>query len=271
MNEFDEREEVRKRYSEIAKENQSCCSPSCCGGDSFAIAQVLGYSEEDLGKVPAGANLGLGCGAPLGSADIKEGETILDLGSGAGFDVFIAARKTGEKGFVYGLDMTDEMIRKAEENALKGGYKNVKFLKGFIEDIPLEDGSVDLVISNCVINLSPEKAKVFKETFRVLKSGGRMTVSDIVLEKPLPKILLDNPDLYSACVSGAMLKSDYLDALRAAGFGKIDVISEKNFPYDLMANDLKGTAEERWIKENPKEAEEAARSILSITFTARKG
>jgi arsenite methyltransferase len=270
MKKFDEREEVRKRYAGIAKEAGSCCSLPCCGGDASSMSETMGYSRDELELVPAGANLGLGCGAPLAFAEIREGETVLDLGSGAGFDAFLAARKTGGKGFVYGLDMTDEMLKKASDNAARGGYKNVKFIKGFIEEIPLESGSVDIVISNCVINLSPDKEKVFRETFRVLKRGGRMVVSDIVLQKHLPQALLENPDVYSSCVSGAMLKDDYISSLRSAGFEKIEILAEKNFPFDLLANDLKGTAVEKWVKENPAEAVAAADSILSITFRAEK-
>ncbi|MCX5800160.1 MAG: arsenite methyltransferase [Candidatus Eisenbacteria bacterium] len=270
MNTFDEREEVRRRYAKIAVHSKSCCSSSCCSSAQPNLSEIVGYSKREMEQVPAGADLGLGCGAPVAFADINEGETVLDLGSGAGFDVFLAAKKVGPNGLVYGLDMTEEMIGKATENARKGGFGNVKFIKGFIEDIPLENESVDLVISNCVINLSPEKEKVFRETFRILRSRGRIVASDIVLKKPLPKILLENPDVYSSCVSGAMLKDDYISALETAGFQKIEILTERSFPFDLMANDLKGSSVEKWAKENPDKAKDTAESILSITFRAQK-
>ena len=176
--------------------------------------------------VPSGANLGLGCGNPLATALLKAGDVVLDLGSGAGFDAFLAAKKVGSRGKVFGVDMTDEMLEKAKENAKKGGFTNVEFKKGDIENLPLDDNSVDAVISNCVINLAPDKAKVFKETYRVLKTGGRLMVSDVVLVKPLPNNLKNDKDLLIGCVSGAILKEDYLNLLKKTGFTKITIHKE---------------------------------------------
>jgi len=176
--------------------------------------------------VPSGANLGLGCGNPLATALLKAGDVVLDLGSGAGFDAFLAAKKVGSRGKVFGVDMTDEMLEKAKENAKKGGFTNVEFKKGDIEDLPVDDNSVDAVISNCVINLAPDKAKVFKETYRVLKTGGRLMVSDVVLVKPLPNNLKNDKDLLIGCVSGAILKEDYLNLLKKTGFTKITIHKE---------------------------------------------
>ena len=176
--------------------------------------------------VPSGANLGLGCGNPLAIASLKAGDVVLDLGSGAGFDAFLAAKKVGSRGKVFGVDMTEEMLEKARGNAKKGGFTNVEFKKGDIENLPLDDSSVDVVISNCVINLAPDKAKVFKETYRVLKTGGRLMVSDVVLVKPLPDNLKNDKDLLIGCVSGAILKEDYLNLLKQTGFTDITIHKE---------------------------------------------
>jgi len=269
----DIRNQVRIRYGRIAASRSSCgCSSSCCGGsaapDAAGISSLLGYKQDEMTSIPDGANLGLGCGTPLTFSEIKDGEKVLDLGSGAGFDAFLAAKRVGPDGFVYGVDMTDEMLEKARENARRGGFQNVSFLKGFIEEIPLPDQSVDLIISNCVINLSPDKQSVFNEAFRVLKSGGRVSVSDIVLKRPLPPVLMNSKELYSACVTGANLKSEYIGMIEKAGFKDISILKEVNFPFDLAINDLKDTGIIEWSKANPREAEEAAASVLSITVRA---
>ena len=177
-------------------------------------------------KAPSGSNLGLGCGNPVAITSLKEGEVVLDLGSGAGFDAFLASPKVGRTGKVIGVDMTDEMLEKARENARKGGFANVEFRKGDIEDLPVKDSSIDVIISNCVINLAPDKGKVFKEAYRVLKVGGRLISSDVVLIKPLPDELKKDEELLVGCVSGAILKKDYLKLLGKAGFRDITIHKE---------------------------------------------
>src|SRR5574340_21349 len=210
------KEWVKERYGAIAtRAGQGCCGPSACECDPAATAaERLGYGAEDLAAVPEGANLGLGCGNPLALSGIQPGETVLDLGSGEGFDAFLAAPQVGPTGHVIGVDLTPEMIAQAQANAAKGGYTNVEFRLGDIEHLPVSDGSVDLVISNCVLNLVPDKAQAFREIARVLKPGGRLAVSDIVLEKPLPASLQGDADAYCSCVSGAILRADSL-ALRS--------------------------------------------------------
>lgn len=213
---------VKKSYSNIARSCCSCCSNKTAQRQSGEI----GYSDDEMNQVPEGSNLGLGCGNPVAIASLKEGETVLDLGSGAGFDAFLAVCKVGKQGKVIGIDMTDEMLEKAKENAKKGGYTNVEFRKGDIEDLPVEDEEVDAIISNCVINLAPDKEKVFRETYRVLKSGGRLMVSDVVLTKTLPEEVKNDEELLSGCVAGAILKQDYLKLLEKVGFSKISVYKE---------------------------------------------
>ena len=220
--------EVRARYGAIAATRGSCCGPksSCeCGDPSLA----LGYAQQDLAAVPDGANLGLGCGNPVALATLKPGEVVLDLGSGAGFDAFLAARQVGPEGRVIGVDMTPEMLAKAKDLAAKHGYSNVEFRQGDIESLPVEDASVDVIISNCVINLTTDKALTFREAYRVLKPGGRIMVSDLVLLKPLPAAVLRDLDAYTACIAGALLKDDYLDAIQAAGFHQISVVGEASY------------------------------------------
>ena len=219
---------VKESYANIARSSGCCCSG--CGCDSNEKAQrqsgQMGYSQDEMKQAPQGSNLGLGCGNPTAIASLKEGEVVLDLGSGAGFDAFLASPKVGKSGKVIGVDMTDEMLEKARENAQKGNFANVEFRKGDIEDLPIDSNSIDVIISNCVINLAPSKEKVFKEAYRVLKSGGRLMVSDVVLIKPLPEELKNDKELLIGCVSGAILKDDYLNLLKKAGFSNIKIIKE---------------------------------------------
>ncbi|MCX6763893.1 MAG: arsenite methyltransferase [Candidatus Moranbacteria bacterium] len=213
---------VKDSYTEIAK-GSGC---SCCGAkkEQEKIAEEIGYSKEDIAKFSE-ANLGLGCGNPVAMAEMQAGDAVLDLGSGAGFDCFIAARKVGESGKIVGVDMVPEMVEKAKANAEKYGYKNVEFKLGEIEKLPVEDNAFDIIISNCVINLSPDKDTVFAEAYRALKSGGKMFVSDIVLLQELPEEIKNNPVLLSGCVAGAIMKDYYIAKMEKAGFA-VEVLSE---------------------------------------------
>lgn len=219
---------VKKHYGEIAIKNGSgCCSSSCGCGDGTTneqIAKSIGYSDKEIETVSE-ANLGLGCGNPTGMGNIKEGDVVLDLGSGAGFDCFLAAKKAGSTGRVIGVDITQEMIDRANENAKKFNYNNVEFRLGDIENLPIEKNSIDVIISNCVVNLAPDKSKVFKEAFRVLKKGGRVYLSDIVLLKNISDEQKSNDELIAGCVGGALLRNDYLKIITDTGF-KVKILSE---------------------------------------------
>jgi ubiquinone/menaquinone biosynthesis C-methylase UbiE len=233
---------VRKSYAKIAKNGSSCCDTqaSCCQTerDTGRDASLrIGYSEEDVVSVPEGANLGLGCGNPIALASLKEGETVLDLGSGGGFDCFLAANKVGKNGKVIGVDMTPEMLDRARRNARKSKYSNVEFRLGEIENLPVADGSVDVVISNCVINLSPDKKRVFQEAYRALRPGGRLMVSDIVLLRDLPESVRTNVQAYVECVSGAEKKDRYLKLIEEAGFREVRVMEEIQVPMEELADD----------------------------------
>ena len=240
MKKKDIKKVIKKEYGEIIKQKSSCCSlpSSCCGNINSAddISKRVGYTDNDISAVPEGANLGLGCGNPIALASLKEGEVVLDLGSGAGFDCFIAANKVGNNGKVIGIDMTPEMIEKARENAKKGDYKNVEFRLGEIDSLPVANKLIDIVISNCVINLVPDKKRVFKETFRVLKPGGRLMVSDIVLLKKLQCEIINSIEAYIGCVSGAIMKDEYIKAIEESGFEELRIVDESKFSVDLIAN-----------------------------------
>ncbi|MDD1770929.1 MAG: arsenite methyltransferase [Methanomassiliicoccales archaeon] len=240
------KESVKKAYGKIAQEGGS--SGCGCGSDDpIKISASLGYSEKEL-KVLPDSNLGLGCGNPNAMAAIGKGDTVLDLGSGAGMDAFIAAEKVGKKGKVIGVDITKEMIRRARRNAKHNGFTNVEFRLGDIEELPVDSGSVDVVLSNCVINLAPDKSKVFKEAHRVLRPGGMMYVSDMVLTKELTEVQRNDKDLITGCIGGAILRSDYLNKMEEAGF--------------LIEN----VSENKGIKQQQK-----GLPVVSLKIAARKG
>jgi SAM-dependent methyltransferase len=224
------RNAVREHYGSFAENNSSCCTPgssqgSCCSEplDFDEISLKLGYSPNDLKLIPSGSNMGLGCGNPQAIASIREGETVLDLGSGGGFDAFLAAHQTGKTGKVIGVDMTPQMITLSRQNAEKGNFDWVEFRLGEIEYLPVADQTVDVIISNCVINLSPEKQQVFNEAYRVLKKGGRLAVSDVVATAEIPEDVLKDMELYSACVSGASTIDELENMLRTSGFTNIRI------------------------------------------------
>ncbi|MCK4782994.1 MAG: arsenite methyltransferase [Desulfobacteraceae bacterium] len=220
---------VKDRYGVIASKGDSCCPSPCCAADLAQQAKSMGYSEKEIRSLPEAAVMGLGCGNPTALAELKEGETVLDLGSGGGLDVFLAAQKVGEKGRVIGVDMTTEMVEKAEENARKGNYKNVEFRLGEIETLPVEDNSIDVIISNCVINLTPDKLATFKETFRVLKPNGRILISDLVTKGKIPEDVRQSFDAWAGCIAGAMEKQEYLNTITKAGFRDVAVIAEHTY------------------------------------------
>jgi len=266
---------VRGGYAKVAKGERLSFIPvsQCCGSNvdlAHDISRAIGYKEEELASVPAGANLGLGCGNPTALASLKEGETVLDLGSGAGFDCFLAGNAVGAAGHVIGVDMTPEMIEKARTNARKGGYSNVDFRLGELEHLPVADSAVDVIISNCVINLAPDKAGVFREAFRVLKPSGRLAVSDIVLLRELPPVTKDSAAAYVSCLSGAIMKDAYLEAIRAAGFENVHIVEESSFPLDCMANDPTAQAIGTTMNLTPNELRDLAHSVVSIKVTGKK-
>ena len=264
---------VRDRYGRIARQENSCCGPSrTCGGEGSAeeTSRRIGYSEEEVRSVPGGANLGLGCGNPTALASLRKGETVLDLGAGAGFDCFLASREVGPEGRVIGVDMTPEMVEKAREASRRGGYGNVEFRLGEIENLPVADGTVDVIISNCVINLSPNKGRVFQEAFRALKPGGRLMISDLVLKKPLSERLRSSLSAYVGCVAGAIRKEEYLETLSAAGFREVAVAEETSFPVGVLSADpiARGMIEEFSLP--PEAVEEVEGAVSSIRVQGRK-
>ena len=274
MDSKDIKDVVKERYGKIAKQGTSCCgsSTSCCGSPDLVqvISKEIGYSDKELKAVPDGSNLGLGCGNPLALSSIREGDTVLDLGSGAGFDCFLAAAQVGNNGRVIGVDMTSEMIEKARENAKKGNYGNVEFRLGEIEKLPVNDSSVDLVTSNCVINLSPDKGRVFQEAFRVLKPGGRLMISDIVLLQELPNLMRESIEAYIGCLSGAIKKEVYLRKIESAGFQDIRVMGETSFSTEFFFNDPAAKAMIEKSGMPPEKVREIAGSVVSIKVSAVK-
>ncbi len=271
---------VREAYA-ARVESGGCgcgCGPEAepSAKDSHSAAALrMGYTEEDVEGAPEGANLGLGCGAPLQHGRPQEGETVLDLGSGAGFDAFLSARLVGPEGRVIGVDMTPEMVAKARENGVKAGIQNADFRLGYIEELPVESDTVDLVISNCVINLSPDKQAVFNETFRALRPGGRIAVSDIVLTEVLPEAIATNLAAYVGCVAGASLLDDYLAMMNEAGFEQVEVVESRPAVDALPKDDavVKSILEDfgaKNIDELTPLLQRVAATVRSAKVTARK-
>ncbi len=260
------RELVREGYTRVAESRGAA--------DAQRVddtARRIGYAEDQLEAVPEGANLGVGCGNPTAIDRLRPGETVVDLGSGAGMDAFLAARAVGPTGRVIGVDMTDAMLEKARENARKAGVDGfVEFRKGNIEALPIEDESVDAIVSNCVINLSPEKERVYREAYRVLKPGGRLMVSDVVLERPLPEAVLHSIDAYLGCVGGASLRAEYLETIEKAGFREVRVEREASFVGAISFDDpVVKQAMER-LDVSLEEAKGYASAVTSLHIFARK-
>lgn len=271
------KQSVIKSYGMLAKTKSggllsslfACCAPM---QQTTEIAETIGYSKEVLADVPEDANMGVGCGNPSALAEIQRGDTVVDLGSGAGFDAFIVSKSVGDKGKVIGVDLSDDMLKLARKNATKGDYGNVEFVKGDIEDLPLEANVADHVISNCVINLSLNKDKVYNEAYRVLKKGGKISISDIVLEKELPDFVKNSLVGHIACVSGAEKLEDYLNYVRDAGFKEIEIKSKQKFPLELMLTDpqLMKIAKQMDFDIDSEEAKDIASRVTSMSLTATK-
>lgn len=266
------RQVVRDRYARAATESAGCCESSCCGETETSspgdVGKAIGYSEEELAELPEEANLGLGCGNPTALASLREGETVLDLGSGAGIDCFLAARKVGPTGRVIGVDMTPEMLEKARANADTGGYDNVEFRLGEIEALPVADETVDVIISNCVLNLSTDKGRVLREAYRVLRPGGRIMISDMVSERPVPAVLAGDLDAVAGCLPTQ--REEYLEEYRHAGFEDVGIVRETPYPSSYILAD---EGVRRYIADHPEHAPELtlfAESIAGAHFEARK-
>jgi SAM-dependent methyltransferase len=269
MKDEDIRQAVRDRYGSIAREEGVGCGCGCTDAgetagtiDLATLGQTIGYSETELTGVPNGTNLGLGCGNPTALANLGEGETVLDLGSGAGFDCFLASKEVGPQGRVIGVDMTPDMIARARRAAAAGGYENVEFRLGEIEALPLPDNSVDAVISNCVLNLSPARDRVFAEVMRVLKPGGRIMISDLISSMPTPQFLLDSTEALVGCLP--VQEDEYLGELRQAGLTEVDIVEKKAYPNDLFIAD---PAIQAFLAKNPSNEQ----GILDFIASIRSG
>ena len=261
---------VRDKYAAIAVEGGSCCGTTgCAPGSEEAVTLDVGYSKSQLKAVPEGANLGLGCGAPIDHLALQPGETVVDLGSGAGIDVFLAADRVGPNGRVIGVDMTPEMLERARRNAAKAGVTNAEFREGRLENLPVATGTVDAITSNCVINLVPDKAAVFKEVARVLKPEGRLVISDILLDKPLPEAIEKDMYAYVGCISGAAMRDAYFGMLKDAGLGEIEILKDIDYGAVVIQHAPEEAA--RLAAKAGIELEGLKGSIRSLTFRARKG
>jgi SAM-dependent methyltransferase len=257
---------VKERYGAIA---EGKTFGTCCGGTSGELLAVgIGYDTADLATLPDEANLGLGCGAPVAHLALQPGETVVDLGSGAGIDAFLAARGVGPGGRVIGVDMTPAMLAKARRNAARSGFTQVEFREGRLEALPVADSSVDAVMSNCVINLVPDKAVVFAEIARILKPGGRFAISDIVLDAPLPEAIVDDVYAYVGCISGAALREDYFAMLKDAGFDRVEIL--KDIDYLAAAGDALDNPVSDALSRNGLAPADIAGKVRSITFRAVK-
>jgi len=265
---------VKEGYGKVASKKHSCCDPESVHSQkndfTEKISKKIGYTDKDMSSVPEESNLGLGCGNPIALASLEEGDIVLDLGSGAGFDCFLAANKVGRTGKVIGVDMTPEMVEKAQGNAKKGNYQNVEFRLGEIEKLPVEDNSVDVIISNCVVNLAPDKRKVFEESFRVLKPGGSLMVSDIVLLKELPDFIKNSEHAYINCIAGAVKKDDYIGAIKEAGFSEVAILDEISLPFESMGNDPAAKAIIEDLNIPVEKLQEVANSVVSVKAYGRK-
>jgi len=268
----EQKQAVRDRYARAATKGTGCCEPTCCGdaGTTTAedVSRSIGYSRDELAGLPEDANLGLGCGNPTAIASLVEGQTVLDLGSGGGIDCFLAAKQVGPQGKVIGVDMTPEMIDRARSNAHKSGYANVEFRLGEIEALPVADGTVDVIISNCVLNLSTDKPRVLAEAHRVLRPGGRIVVSDMVSDIPVPAILQNDLDAVAACLPTH--RAEYLRQFRDAGFADVTITEEKPYPTEFILSDP-GVRE--YLEAHPDEVEALtafAGSIAGAHFQATK-
>ena len=260
---------VRGKYAAIALEGGSCCGLTGCGSTSEeAVTLDIGYSTIQLKAVPEGANLGLGCGAPIDHLALQPGETVVDLGSGAGIDVFLAADAVGPSGRVIGVDMTPEMLARARRNAARAGVTNAEFREGRLEELPVDSGTVDAITSNCVINLVPDKAVVFKEIARILKPGGRLVISDIVLDKPLPPEIEKDVYAYVGCIAGAAMRESYLAMLKEAGLGDIEILKDIDYG-DVVIEHARPEAERLAAKAGVN-VDSLRGAVRSLTYRARK-
>jgi SAM-dependent methyltransferase len=265
--------EVKKKYGRIAEGTaDACCGPSpspCgCGGSAEVISTSLGYSRAEIEGL-SDANLGLGCGAPIDHLNLQSGERVLDLGSGAGIDVFIAAKHVGREGRVIGVDMTPQMLERARANAARLGFPQVEFREGRLEQLPVVDACIDAVTSNCVINLVPDKAAAFREIARVLKPGGRLVISDVLLDGPLPQAIEQDVYAYVGCISGAMQRSDYFTSLEAAGLGTVEVLKDVDYLGAMI--DAAPEAVRELLERTGVTADDLRGKVRSVTFRAVKG
>ena len=264
---------VKEGYARIAKQATSDYASRCCSGDADIpeeLSKRMGYTEEEIQAAPPESILGLGCGNPVALASLSEGETVLDMGSGAGFDCFLASDRVGPSGKVIGVDITSEMVEKARANSRKGGYANIDFRQGDLENMPVADNYVDVVISNCVINLIPNKRMAFREAFRVLKPGGRLAVSDVVLLKELPEFVKSSTEAYIGCLAGAIMKDDYLDIIKSIGFRDVRVVAESRFPVESLISERSGCSTPTDPAITPEQQKKVADSVLSIKISAIK-